>query len=79
MLYTIINSIDVSSLIFKLCAWKRGCKLPFKLQMSETSATLFWKALTKFYQGEKNLKPYNHPYNIHDPLNISTISTFKVL
>ena len=79
MLYTFINFTDVSSLIFKVRAWKRGCNLHFELQMSQTSATLFWKAFTKFYQGEENLKPFNGPYNFYDPLNISTISTFKVL
>ena len=48
---TFLDFLDGSSyLIFKLFAWKRDFTMSFKLQMSQTSSTLFWKGLKKFYQ-----------------------------
>ena len=48
---TFLDFLDGSSyLIFKLFAWKRDFTMSFKLQMSQTSSTLFWKVLKKFYQ-----------------------------
>lgn len=64
MLDTFVDFADISSYLrLKHSAWKRGCAISFELQMTQTSLTLFWKALSLTRVLPKKIKIEN----LHQP------------
>ena len=46
------NVVQGSYCILELSEWEGRCTICFELKITQTSSTLFWKALKTFYQGK---------------------------